>query len=68
VNCEWCTRIYDEKDVVQLNKISSVKLCSQECKDEWEAEQNDYLDAYNDYMAGYDVTFEKIKRKIKEEK
>jgi hypothetical protein len=33
------------------------------------AELDAYMEAYNDYMAGYDVTFEKFskKPKIKEE-
>ena len=44
-------------------------FCSNECMKEATAELDAYLEAYNDYMAGYDVTFEKFKHKpkIKEE-
>jgi len=42
-------------------------FCSKECLDEAGYEYEIYLDKFNDYMAGYPVTFEKIKRKKKEE-
>jgi hypothetical protein len=38
-------------------------FCSTECRDEAGYEYEKYLDKFNDYMAGYPVTFEKIKRK-----
>jgi hypothetical protein len=42
-------------------------FCSTECRDEAGYEYEKYLDKFNDYMAGYPVTFEKIQRKKRED-
>lgn len=53
--CEWCGKpALEERD-----------YCSDNCKKELNAEFEAYLNKYNDYMAGYDVTFEKMKKKPK---
>ena len=56
--CPWCDK---------PGKLERAGFCSAQCMDEAQAEYDAYIDKYNDYMAGYDVTFEKIKRKKKEE-
>lgn len=60
MECLWCGNIIQGVG-------TSEGFCSNECKAEANAEYELYLDKYNDYMAGYDVTFEKIKRKPKQE-
>lgn len=59
MNCPWC----DQPSAMDMDGF-----CSAECKAEAGYEYEQYLSKFNDYMAGYDVTFEKIKRKKKEEK
>lgn len=58
MNCPWC----DQPSALGLNGF-----CSVECRDEAGYEYEKYLDKFNDYMAGYPVTFEKMKRKPKQE-
>lgn len=58
MNCPWC----EQPSAMNMNGF-----CSVECRDEAGYEYEKYLDKFNDYMAGYPVTFEKIKRKKQEE-
>lgn len=58
MNCPWCE---------QPSALGMNGFCSVECQAEANAEYELYLDKYNDYMAGYDVTFEKMKRKPRRE-
>jgi hypothetical protein len=60
VECLWCENIIQGRGVNE-------DFCSIKCRDEASQEYEIYLDKFNDYMAGYPVTFEKIKRKKKEE-
>lgn len=61
MECKWCDR--------KITNGNTMGFCSNECMKEATAELDAYMEAYNDYMAGYDVTFEKFskKPKIKEE-
>ncbi len=56
--CPWCDHI---------SELKYQGFCSKECLDDAGHEYEKYLDKFNDYMAGYPVTFEKIRRKKKEE-
>ncbi len=60
MECLWCNNI------IQGNGISE-GFCSTECRDAAGHEYEQYLDKFNDYMAGYPVTFEKMKRKPKKQ-
>lgn len=56
MECAWCGNI------IQGDGITP-DFCSNVCAKEAGQEYELYISAYNDYMAGYDVNFEKIKRK-----
>lgn len=58
MECAWCG------DIIQGNGVAP-DFCSNVCANEAGQEYELYLEKFNDYMAGYDVTFEKIKRKPK---
>jgi len=60
VECPWCGNIIQGDGVKE-------GFCSKECMDKAGYEYEKYLDKFNDYMAGYPVTFEKMKRKPKKE-
>lgn len=54
--CPWCDN---------PGKKELAGYCSAQCMDEAQAEYDEYFEKFNDFMAGYDVTFEKVKRKHK---
>lgn len=56
MECPWCDNIIQGVG-------TSEGFCSKECLEEAGHEYEKYLDKFNDYMAGYPVTFEKIRRK-----
>lgn len=58
MECLWCGNIIQGSG-------RNDGLCSTECSKQADAEFESYLDVYNNYMAGYDVTFEKMKKKPK---
>jgi len=58
VECPWCEQML----------ITEVQgFCSKKCMEAAGYEYEKYLDKFNDYMAGYPVTFEKMKKRPKKE-
>ena len=56
--CVWCGKL-------SMDRFDG--FCSTECNKESDAERDKYFDVYNDYMSGYDVTFEKINKPKRKE-
>ena len=58
MECPWCNH---------YSELKYQGFCSTDCRDAAGSEYEKYLDKFNDYMAGYPVTFEKMKKKPKRE-
>lgn len=48
-HCEWCSREVSDKDVIKVGFMQVLVVCSEECKQEIEAELCEVFNALSDF-------------------